>query len=89
MNCAQHSDRPGVGICISCSRVVCVACSTRLQGRNFCRTCLEARAEARPPEPGPSSGPWLRLGVAALAMASAAALVAGFVGLGFLLYLGG
>jgi hypothetical protein len=49
--CYYHRDRPGIGVCVRCRRVICAACCTRLRGINHCRACLEAlarRDEARP-----------------------------------------
>lgn len=52
--CKNHPDRDGVGICVPCKRVVCADCSTRLDGINHCRECLEAKlGKARR---APSSG---------------------------------
>ena len=40
--CFYHPDRQGVGICMSCGKVVCADCSTRIDGINHCSLCLEA-----------------------------------------------
>jgi hypothetical protein len=48
--CRNHAEREGVGICVSCRRVFCVECSTKIDGVNHCRECLAKRgatAEAR------------------------------------------
>ncbi len=42
-SCANHPERPGIGICPTCSRTVCEECSTRVEGILQCRSCLEAR----------------------------------------------
>jgi hypothetical protein len=42
--CHFHADRPGVGICVRCRRVICAACCTRLDGVNHCHACLAALA---------------------------------------------
>jgi hypothetical protein len=41
--CRNHPDREGVGICVSCRRVICVECSTKIEGVNHCRECLAKR----------------------------------------------
>ena len=40
--CANHTDREGVGICVSCRSVICVECSTKIDRMNYCIRCLEA-----------------------------------------------
>jgi hypothetical protein len=53
--CQFHRDRPGVGVCVRCRRVICAACCTRLDGINHCHACLRAlgagREEGRPRRP--------------------------------------
>lgn len=89
MQCANHPDRAAIGICVSCQKVVCASCSTRLQGRNFCRSCLELRASRQPGDVGRSSDAGTRAGTAVLTLLSAGVLVAAGTGFGFLLYLVG
>ena len=38
--CFYHGDRPGVGLCVRCRKVICSACCTRLEGINHCHRCL-------------------------------------------------
>lgn len=40
--CAFHPERPGVGVCMRCRRVICSNCCTRLEGVNHCHACLKA-----------------------------------------------
>jgi hypothetical protein len=40
--CANHPDREGVGICVSCRSVICVECSTKIDRMNYCIRCLQA-----------------------------------------------
>lgn len=48
--CQVHSDRPGVGVCVECKRVVCRECTTQHDGINRCAQCLDKRlAQARKP----------------------------------------
>jgi hypothetical protein len=49
--CHYHPDRPGIGICVRCRRVICALCSTQLDGINHCPSCLAALALPRPPAP--------------------------------------
>jgi hypothetical protein len=42
--CRNHPEREGIGICVICKNVVCVECSTKIDGVNHCRTCLARRA---------------------------------------------
>jgi hypothetical protein len=45
--CHYHGDRPGVGVCMRCRRVICAACCTRLDGVNHCHACLRALGARR------------------------------------------
>ena len=38
--CHYHPDRAGVGLCMACRVIICVECSTRLDGINHCASCL-------------------------------------------------
>ena len=42
--CANHPEREGIGICVSCRSVVCVECSTKIDRMNYCIRCLQAAA---------------------------------------------
>ena len=86
MNCVFHTDLPGIGICVSCRRVVCDGCSTRLQGRNFCSECLSLRAlGGQGDTPTHSSWP-ARFGLGLLALVCTSALALAVLGAGFILY---
>jgi hypothetical protein len=52
-SCHYHADRPGVGICMRCRRVLCPACRTRVDGVNHCHACLKQLAGAPPRRPVP------------------------------------
>ena len=43
-SCTWHLRRPGIGFCVQCKRVICAECSTRIEGVNRCRECLETAA---------------------------------------------
>jgi hypothetical protein len=38
--CHYHPDRTAIGVCVRCRRVICAACSTRMDGINHCHACL-------------------------------------------------
>jgi hypothetical protein len=40
--CHFHPDRTAIGVCVRCRRVICAACSTRMDGINHCHACLAA-----------------------------------------------
>jgi hypothetical protein len=44
--CYEHPDRPGLGICVECRRVICSECTTQFEGINRCARCLQARRDA-------------------------------------------
>ena len=88
MHCVNHGAVPGIGVCVGCRRVVCEACTTRLQGRNFCVECLTARAVVGRPRASADSPPVAVL-VALLSVASVGLIVAAVTGFGFLLSLVG
>jgi hypothetical protein len=43
--CFYHGDRPGIGVCVRCRRVICSDCCTRLEGINHCHACLRKLAQ--------------------------------------------
>ncbi|MEE2828583.1 MAG: hypothetical protein VX498_05315 [Myxococcota bacterium] len=86
MYCALHSDAPGIGICVACQQVICESCTTRLQGRNFCRSCLEQRSGPQEVEIPRRSGPLARLLVSTLGILSSVLVFAGLLALGYLLH---
>lgn len=45
--CANHPEREGVGICVSCRSTVCVECSTKIDRMNYCMRCLQSAAPDR------------------------------------------
>lgn len=48
--CRYHAERPGVGVCTTCSATLCEECATRVEGILHCRVCLArtARGPRRP-----------------------------------------
>lgn len=44
--CRNHPDREAIGICVRCRTRVCSECSTKIDGINYCVTCLTAAAGA-------------------------------------------
>ena len=86
MNCETHPAIPGVGVCVACRRVLCDSCTTLLQGRNTCSTCLGRTANlGESAEDGRSSPGWSVL-VALATLASTVGLWGAVYGAGFLLY---
>jgi hypothetical protein len=85
MQCEEHPQSPGIGICVSCSCVVCAACTTRLQGRNFCARCLQRRAPRGKTPIARSSGLFARrfvgllLGIGTLALLGSLSLLGYFL----------
>ena len=58
--CANHPEREAIGICVRCRIRVCSECSTKVDGINYCVSCLaglavSSHAAARR-EGEPSSG---------------------------------
>lgn len=49
--CHYHPDRTGVGVCMRCRRVICVACCTRVDGVNHCHACLKSLGRRREDRP--------------------------------------
>ncbi len=86
LDCVFHPGLPGIGICVSCQSVVCDGCSTRLQGRNFCSSCWDARAASETKDSPRQSHPVVLAGLSLLTLASMATLVLLGVVFGFSLY---
>lgn len=42
--CANHPQREAIGICIKCRTRVCSECSTKVDGINYCVSCLAGLA---------------------------------------------
>lgn len=56
-SCRNHPAREAVGICVSCRTQICIECVTRIDGINYCVTCLatlDAPREAKSIVVGPS-----------------------------------
>ena len=39
-HCRYHPGRTGVGVCMVCRSVICIQCSTRIDGINHCAACV-------------------------------------------------
>jgi hypothetical protein len=76
--CKNHPDRDGVGICVPCRRVVCADCSTRLDGINHCRECLEAKIGKARRAPGRSRKAVERVAAAGFVLVAYLVLVGAF-----------
>lgn len=52
LQCVNHPDRGGIGICVQCGQIVCTECSTKVDRVNYCNVCLaiaQERAQAVAP----------------------------------------
>ncbi len=58
--CRYHADRDAVAICMRCRAAICAACTTRLDGVNHCRTCLDELRAAKPAAERRDHGPLAR-----------------------------
>jgi len=77
--CYNHPEREGVGICVGCRAVVCVECSTKVEGMNYCIACLRSAAEPERAERPVNVRSEVWLGVPLLAGAFAAAVLVFFL----------
>ncbi|MCC6874770.1 MAG: B-box zinc finger protein [Sandaracinaceae bacterium] len=58
-SCRNHPEREAIGICVECRARICSECVTKVDGINYCVSCLAAladrgevrRAEERRPTP--------------------------------------
>jgi hypothetical protein len=48
MKCLVHPDREGIGICISCGRALCIDCKVAVDGKLYCKECLETGRASLP-----------------------------------------
>jgi hypothetical protein len=42
--CENHLQREAIGVCVQCRRRVCSECSTKVEGINYCVSCLSGLA---------------------------------------------
>ncbi len=40
--CQNHPEREAVGVCVSCKLLICGECTTRVDGRGLCASCIAA-----------------------------------------------
>jgi hypothetical protein len=75
--CRNHPDREAIGICVECRARVCSECVTKVDGINYCVSCLAVLADRgarkQQAEKQPTSR-WLAH-VAALALLGTATLL--------------
>ena len=81
----DHPAVPGIGVCVSCSAVLCADCATRRQGWNFCSECLDDRVSKGSPSVR-AVGPLRPLIAGAAVLGSFALLAAAAFAAGLLLY---
>ena len=48
--CANHPDRPAIGVCVMTQQPICAECSTRYQGVNYSKEGLRLLQEQRAQE---------------------------------------
>lgn len=41
MNCYVHPEKEAVGTCVSCGKFICSECVTEIQGKNYCKHCVD------------------------------------------------
>jgi len=73
--CANHPRREAIGICVKCRTQVCGECTTKVDGINYCVSCLaglagpRAKAATEVAQSSPwVSGLWLALGAGVLSL---------------------
>jgi len=42
--CENHPEREAIGVCVQCRKRICTGCVTKVDGINYCVSCLEAFA---------------------------------------------
>ncbi len=89
MQCAVHPGAAAVSLCVACRTGLCPSCSTRLQGRNYCASCLEKVSLGEPDEDVSAPGTALRGLLAISVLVSGLLAIACVSGLGFLIYMAG
>ena len=69
-SCHYHPDRSAIGVCMRCRRLICVDCTTRVDGVNHCHACLSTLGRRRFPRATHGSRVWtmLLLGLAWLTL---------------------
>jgi hypothetical protein len=84
--CANHPRREAIGICVRCRTQVCGECTTKVDGINYCVSCLAALAgpKREKREVAKTSSPlvaafWLVVGTSALTLATWAMLELGAI----------
>ncbi len=66
--CANHPQREAIGICVRCRTRVCSECSTKVDGINYCVSCLaglavSSHAAARREQAASSGSAYVSAGV--------------------------
>jgi hypothetical protein len=60
-DCSYHPGKDAVGACVSCGKMVCIACRTELQERVYCQPCANklfvSKAEAQAAVPSAPAAP--------------------------------
>ena len=80
--CRNHPEREAIGICVECRSRVCSECVTKIDGINYCVSCLailaakDAQRDAAERRPTPR---WLAYGAAAALLMLATLLTWGLL----------
>lgn len=53
--CLNHPEREAIGVCVRCRTRVCTECVTKVDGINYCVTCLAILAVESTPRLEPKS----------------------------------
>lgn len=57
--CENHPTREAIGLCVACRRRVCGECATKIEGINYCVSCLSGlAAEGGRSVSGRGAGSW-------------------------------
>jgi len=41
MKCYLHEQAEAIGTCVGCGKFICKECSTEIQGKNYCKKCVD------------------------------------------------
>lgn len=77
--CQNHLEREAIGICVECRGRMCGECVTKVDGINYCASCLAMLAERTKRKDGARRAPSARWLGAAVLFVTATALVWGLL----------
>jgi hypothetical protein len=56
--CVNHPEREAIGVCVRCRTRVCSECVTKVEGINYCVSCLAVLADRGASVESRRSRPW-------------------------------